>query len=259
VLWIGCAGAFDDRIRKSTVALVEVLRNAEVDFAVLGMEEGCTGDPARRAGNEMLYQTQARQNVETLNTHKVKKVITSCPHCLHTIKNEYPQLGGHFEVLHHTQLMRELVETGKLTLQNATGRNMAYHDPCYLGRWNGEYDAPRTLLAGVPNPGGLIELERNRQHSFCCGGGGGRMWVEEHIGSRVNRDRVDEILATGVDQVAVACPFCTIMVEDGVKDRGAEQQISVVDVAQVIAKSMRRTYKGGIPVPEPEQTADDAA
>ncbi|HEY7372499.1 MAG TPA: (Fe-S)-binding protein [Polyangia bacterium] len=253
LLWVGCAGAFDDRIKKQTRALVEVMREGGVDFAVLGLEEGCSGDPARRSGNEMLYQMQAQQNVETMNAKKVKKVVTACPHCLHTIKNEYPQLGGNFEVRHHTQLIRELVAAGKIVMEsdklapaagNGAGNGkpaITFHDPCYLGRWNGEYDAPRDVLDALPSgPGGRVELARNKQHGFCCGAGGGRMWMEEKIGTRVNHNRTDEILATGAETVATACPFCTIMLRDGVQDRNAGDRVQVLNVSELVAKSMKR-------------------
>jgi Fe-S oxidoreductase len=250
LLWVGCAGAFDDRIKKQTRALVDVMREGGVDFAVLGLEEGCTGDPARRSGNEMLYQMQAQQNVEAMNSKKVKKVVTACPHCLHTIKNEYPQLGGNFEVRHHTQLISELVAAGKIEIDavdkaksKADGGpgKLTFHDPCYLGRWNGEYDAPRAALDALP--GGRdarVELPRNKEHGFCCGAGGGRMWMEEKIGTRVNHNRTDEILASGVDTVATACPFCTIMLRDGVQDRNAGERVQVLNVSELVAKSMKR-------------------
>ncbi|HEY5450164.1 MAG TPA: (Fe-S)-binding protein [Polyangia bacterium] len=250
LLWVGCAGAFDDRIKKQTRALVEVMREGGVDFAVLGLEEGCSGDPARRSGNEMLYQMQAQQNVETMNAKKVKKVVTACPHCLHTIKNEYPQLGGNFEVRHHTQLIRELVAAGKIVMDGdklapgggAGGKPaVTFHDPCYLGRWNGEYDAPRAVLDALPSgPAGRVELPRNKEHGFCCGAGGGRMWMEEKIGTRVNHNRTDEILASGAETVATACPFCTIMLRDGVQDRNAGERVQVLNVSELVAKSMKR-------------------
>ncbi len=240
LLWVGCAGAYDDRIKKQTLALVEILKEGGVDFAVLGLEEGCTGDPARRAGNEMLYQMQAQQNIETMNSKKVKKVITACPHCLHTIKNEYPQLGGVFEVRHHTQVIRELVESGKVQVEKGTDgiQRVVFHDPCYLGRWNGEYDAPRNVLDAVAD--GRTEAPRSREHGFCCGAGGGRMWMEEKTGTRVNHDRVDELMKTGANTIATACPFCTIMVRDGVNDRGAEDKVQVLNVSELVAKSMTR-------------------
>jgi Fe-S oxidoreductase len=255
LLWVGCAGAYDDRIKKQTLALVDVLREGGVDFAVLGLEEGCTGDPARRSGNEMLYQMQAQQNVETMNAKKVKKVITACPHCLHTIKNEYPQLGGSFEVRHHTQVINELVASGKIEIEKAalaseeraesgaaalSSKKIAFHDPCYLGRWNGEYDAPRTVLDALPTGTERIELPRNKEHGFCCGAGGGRMWMEEKIGTRVNHNRTDEVIASGADTVATACPFCTIMLRDGVQDRGAGDKVQVLNVSELVAKSMKR-------------------
>jgi Fe-S oxidoreductase len=240
LLWVGCAGAYDDRIKKQTHALVDILEEGGVDFAVLGLEEGCTGDPARRSGNEMLYQMQAQQNVETMNAKKVKKVITACPHCLHTIANEYPQLGGNFEVRHHTQVIRDLVESGKVhvTKDPDGTKRPVFHDPCYLGRWNGEYDAPRAALDATSN--GRVEAPRNRELGFCCGAGGGRMWMEEKIGERVNHNRVDELISTGATTIATACPFCTIMVNDGVNDRGAEEKVQVLNVSEVIARSMVR-------------------
>ena len=240
LLWVGCAGAYDDRIKKQTVALVDILKEGGVDFAVLGLEEGCSGDTARRSGNEMLYQMEAQKNIETMNGKSVKKVITACPHCFHTIKNEYPQLGGNFEVKHHTQMIRELVDSGKVAVaKDAEGtKRVTYHDPCYLGRWNGEYDAPRETLDKMGDD--RIELERSRERGFCCGAGGGRMWMEENTGTRVNHNRVDEILASGAQTVATACPFCTIMVQDGVNDRGAQDKVQVLNVAEMVAKSMVR-------------------
>lgn len=252
LLWVGCAGAYDDRIKKQTLALVDILQEGGVDFAVLGLEEGCTGDPARRTGNEMLYQMQAQQNVDTMTAKHVKKVITACPHCLHTIKNEYPQLGGSFEVLHHTQVIRQLVDSGKIVVaKDGDGtKKVAFHDPCYLGRWNGEYDAPRDALDALP--GTRIELPRNKEHGFCCGAGGGRMWMEEKTGTRVNHNRVDEVLASGADTVATACPFCTIMLQDGVNDRNATERVAVLNVSELIAKSMVR--KKQLQQPGPTET-----
>jgi Fe-S oxidoreductase len=256
LLWVGCAGAFDDRIKKQTRALVEILREGGVDFAVLGLEEGCSGDPARRSGNEMLYQMEAQQNIETMNAKKVKKVVTACPHCLHTIKNEYPQLGGNFEVRHHTQLIRELCDGGKIEMDavEAAKSKVTLHDPCYLGRWNGEYDAPRAVLGALPaGKDAVIELPRNREQGFCCGAGGGRMWMEEKIGTRVNHNRTDEIIASGADTVATACPFCTIMLRDGVQDRNAGDKVQVLNVSELVAKSMKRKREldaGGAPSAE---------
>jgi Fe-S oxidoreductase len=237
ILWVGCAGAFDARIIKQTRAMIKVLEAAEVDYAVLGHQEGCTGDPARRSGNEMLFQMQAESNVETLNSVGAKKVITSCPHCLHTLKNDYPQFGGNFEVVHHTQLLSHLLEAGKLKPEKQSVASITYHDSCYLGRWNGEFDAPRDILKSLDIPGGVTELTRNKKHGFCCGAGGGRMFMEEE-GARVNVNRTDEILATKVAAVAVACPFCNIMITDGMKQRDREEDVAVLDVAELLANSL---------------------
>ncbi len=263
LLFVGCAGAFDDRIKKTMRSLVEVLHAAEVSFAVLGESEQCSGDPARRAGNEYLFQQQAEANVTAINDAGIRKVIASCPHCFHTIKNEYPQLGGEYEVIHHSQLIAHLLAEGKLQPLHPVAKNFTFHDSCYLGRWNGEYGAPRQILEAVsgvdPQSGGVIEMTRSKEHGFCCGGGGGRMWMEEKIGSRVNNNRADEILATGAEVAAVACPFCTIMVTDGVKARNAEERIQILDVAEVVAKSLARRVQHPLPVPEPPQENAEAA
>jgi len=237
LLWVGCAGAFDSRIIKQTRAMVKILNTAGVSYAVLGHNEACTGDPARRAGNEMLFQALAEQNVETLKAANVKKVLTSCPHCLHTLRHDYPQFGGEFEVVHHTQLLDHLFKTGKLKTERSEIGTITYHDSCYLGRWNREFDAPRDVIAavGVPN---IKELERSKRHGFCCGAGGGRMFMEEHDGERVNFNRTDEVIAAGVQAVAVACPFCNIMLTDGMKQRNVEDKIEVLDVAELVAKSI---------------------
>jgi Fe-S oxidoreductase len=240
LLWVGCAGAYDDRLKKQTLALVDILRQARVSFAVLGMEEGCCGDSARRAGNEMLYQMEAQQNVETMNAKKVKKIVTACPHCLHVLKNEYPQMGGNYEVRHHSQLIAELIEQGKLVIERkANGDKLTFHDPCYLGRWNGEYEAPRAVLDRLG--GERVELGRTREHAFCCGAGGGRMWMDEKTGTRVNHDRTDEILATGATTVATACPYCTVMIKDAVDDRDAGERVQVKNLSELVAKAMVRT------------------
>jgi len=215
---------------------VKVLDAAGVDYAVLGHQEGCTGDPARRAGNEMLFQMLAEQNVETLNATGVKKVITSCPHCLHTLKHDYPQFGGDYEVVHHTQLLARLVADGKLTPEKSPVDTLTYHDSCYLGRWNREFDAPREVLQAIGAPGGLKEMKRSKRHGFCCGAGGGRMFMEEP-GERVNENRTDEVIAADVEAVAVACPFCNIMLTDGMKTRDRED-VKVLDVAELMAQSL---------------------
>ena len=236
LLWVGCAGAFDQRIQKQTRAMVKVLAAAGVDYAVLGHQEGCTGDPARRAGNEMLFQMLAEQNVETLNATGVKKVITSCPHCLHTLRHDYPQFGGDYEVVHHTQLLATLVADGKLTPEKSPVETLTYHDSCYLGRWNREFDAPRAVIDAIGAPGGFKEMTRSRRHGFCCGAGGGRMFMEED-GERVNENRTDEVIAADVEAVAVACPFCNIMLTDGMKSRDRED-VKVLDVAELMAQSL---------------------
>ena len=250
LLFVGCASAFDDRIKKTMRALVEVLHAAKVSFAVLGRKEKCSGDPARRAGNEFLFQQQAAENIEAMNEAKVRKIVTSCPHCFHTIKNEYPQLGGQYEVVHHSQLLSQLLESGRLKADTKLDQKVTYHDSCYLGRWNGEYDAPRSVLGAVAS-GELLELNRSKKHGFCCGAGGGRMWQEEK-GPRVNRNRTQEILESGAAVAAVACPFCTIMITDGVKDAGAEEKLQVLDIAEVVRKSLKN-------IQAKKQAAADAA
>ncbi|MBT8493699.1 MAG: (Fe-S)-binding protein [Deltaproteobacteria bacterium] len=239
ILWVGCAGAFDNRIIKQTKAMVKILNAAEVSYAVLGHLEGCTGDPARRSGNEMLFQMQAETNVETLNEAGAKKVIASCPHCLHTLKNDYPQFGGNYEVIHHTQLLAHLMDSGDLKLDASKKgpASITYHDSCYLGRWNNEYEAPRKILEGLPIAGGVTELERNKRHGFCCGAGGGRMFMEEE-GERVNVNRTEEVIDAGVEAVAVACPFCNIMLTDGMKTKDKDEDIKVLDVAELLADSL---------------------
>jgi len=237
ILWVGCAGAFDARIIKQTRAMIKVLDAAGVDYAVLGHQEGCTGDPARRAGNEMLFQALAEANVEMLNSVNAKKVVTSCPHCLHTLRHDYPQFGGNFEVVHHTQLIDHLYKEGRLKSTKSPVDTITYHDSCYLGRWNREFEAPRAVLEAVGVPG-IKELTRNKRHGFCCGAGGGRMFMEEHEGKRVNLERSDEIIDADVSAVAVACPFCNIMLTDGMKQRNVEDKIQVLDVAELVAQSI---------------------
>ncbi len=241
--WVGCAGALEDRARRATRAIARLLRHAGVSFAVLGPRESCTGDPARRLGNEYLYQLQAQQNIDTLAEAGVRKVVASCPHCFNTLAREYPDLGGRYEVLHHSQLLARLVADGRLEPETAVQATVTYHDPCYLGRHNDVYDEPRSVLGAVP---GLraVEMHRCRSRGFCCGAGGARMWMEERIGKRVNLERTDEALATGADVVGTACPYCMVMLDDAVKQRqaeGAAEGVQVLDVAQVLERSLGAT------------------
>ncbi|MFB7669771.1 (Fe-S)-binding protein, partial [Kitasatospora sp. NPDC056138] len=236
--WVGCAGALEDRAKKTTKAFAELLHTAGVKFAILGKEESCTGDSARRLGNEFLFQMLGAQNVETLNAAledaPVKRIVATCPHCFNTIANEYPQLGGHFEVIHHTQLLQHLIDEGKLVPVNPVEGLITYHDPCYLGRHNKVYSPPREIMDKVP---GLRqqEMHRHKERGFCCGAGGARMWMEERIGKRINTERVDEALSLNPDIVSTACPFCLVMLSDSVngkKNEGAaKEHLKVVDVA----------------------------
>ncbi len=236
LFWVGCAGALDERARKTTQSVARLLHQAGVRFAVLGPRESCTGDPARRLGNEFVYQMQAAQNIETLTSAKVRKVVASCPHCFNTLSKEYPALGGNFEVIHHSQLLSRLVADGKLTPQRFSAK-VTYHDPCYLGRHNRVYGPPRSVIESVPGVE-TVEMHRCKERSFCCGAGGARMWLEERIGKRVNLERTDEALATGADVVSTACPFCLIMLDDAVKERQRDEEVSVLDISQILERSM---------------------
>ncbi len=237
LLWVGCAGSFDDRTKKVSISLVKILQKAGVSFAILGVEEKCTGDFARRVGNEMMYQMMAQENIETLNNYKVKKIITLCPHCLNTLKHEYPQSGGNYEVIHHAELIHQLVKEGKISLKRTLEGTLTYHDPCYLGRYNSVYEQPRSVLRSISN-WGIKELDRHGRESFCCGAGGGRMWMEETIGKRINQERAEEIVGQQVSNVAVGCPFCLTMIEDGMKELGKEEEIRTMDIAELVAKNM---------------------
>jgi Fe-S oxidoreductase len=237
LFWVGCAGAFEDRAKKTTRAVATLLHEAGVDFAILGEGETCTGDPARRIGNEFVFQMLAQQNVETLREANVKKIVATCPHCFNTLGNEYEQLGLKVEVVHHTQLLAHLVATGKLTPVQPIDGDVTYHDPCYLGRHNRVFDAPREVLGQAAN---LVEMPRNSERSFCCGAGGARMWMEEKIGKRINIERTEEALATGAKTVAVACPFCYTMLGDGVTAKGEQENVEVVDVATVLLRSLKQ-------------------
>ncbi|MES2627474.1 MAG: (Fe-S)-binding protein [Bacteroidota bacterium] len=239
LFWVGCAGSFDDRAKKVTKAVVKILNKAGIRFAVLGTEEGCTGDPAKRAGNEFLFQMQAMQNIMVLNGYEVKRIVTACPHCFNTLKNEYPELGGNYEVVHHTQLIQELINTGKLKLEGGgefKGKKITYHDSCYLGRANDVYEAPRAVLEKLDAE--LVEMKRCKTKGLCCGAGGAQMFKEAEPGTKeVNVERTEDVLETNATIVAVACPFCSTMMTDGVKHFEKEKEIKVYDVAELIASA----------------------
>jgi Fe-S oxidoreductase len=255
LFWVGCAGALEDRAKKTTKAIAELLHTAGVRFAVLGPAEACTGDPARRLGNEFVYSMLAQQNIETLNDAGVaagtgKKVIASCPHCFNTIAREYPQLGGNYEVIHHTQLLARLVADGKLTPVTAVDEKVTYHDPCFLGRHNKVFTPPREIIEAVPGTSAQ-EMHRCKNRGFCCGAGGARMWLEERIGKRINEERIDEALATGPDTISTACPYCLVMLGDAVNAKKATGQASpeleVIDVAQLLVRSVRTSAETSPP------------
>ncbi|MBW2367979.1 MAG: (Fe-S)-binding protein [Deltaproteobacteria bacterium] len=237
LFWVGCAGSFDDRAKKVSTSLAKILQKAGINFAILGVEEKCTGDFARRVGNEMMFQMMAEENIETLNNYNIKKIITACPHCLNALNHDYPQMGGNYEVIHHTEFIDQLVKEGKIKLKQSVQGDLTYHDPCYLGRYHNVYDQPRSILRSISN-GGLKELERHGRESFCCGAGGGRMWMEETIGKRIYRERTEEIVGLNVSNVAVACPFCMTMIEDGMKELGKEETIKTMDIAELVEKNM---------------------
>ena len=237
LLFTGCAGSFDDRAKRVTAALVKILQASGTNFAILGSEEKCCGDSARRLGNEYLFATQAEENVSLLNEYGVKKIITACPHCFNTLKNEYPQFGGNFEVIHHTRFIAGLIDDKKIRL-SGEGRpfKLTYHDSCYLGRYNHEYEAPRRIIGALPGAG-LVEMEKNRNRAFCCGAGGGRMWLEEH-GKRINNMRTEQALATTPEVIAVNCPFCLTMIEDGIKEYGQTESVMARDLAELVARCL---------------------
>jgi Fe-S oxidoreductase/TM2 domain-containing membrane protein YozV len=250
LFWVGCAGALEDRAKRTTKAIAQLLHAAGVSFAVLGPAETCTGDPARRMGNEFVYSMLAQQNIETLNEVKARKIVASCPHCFNTIANEYPQLGGNYEVIHHTQLLARLVAEGKLTPATPVDEKITYHDPCFLGRHNRVFTAPREIMEQVPGVQ-PVEMHRCKERGFCCGAGGARMWMEERIGKRINTERIEEALATDPDTVSTACPYCMVMLGDAInakKSSGeAKETLEVVDVAQLLVRSIQPAGNGQAP------------
>jgi len=240
LFWVGCAGSFDQRAQKVTKAFATILHQTGIRFAILGKEEMCTGDPARRAGNEFLFQMMAYNNIQVLNGYGIKKIVTTCPHCFNTLKNEYPALGGTYEVIHHTTLLQQLIDEGKIKLKEGgsfKGKKITYHDSCYLGRANQIYEAPRKVLEALDVE--LVEMKRCRSNGLCCGAGGAQMFKEEEKGeTRVNWERTNEAIATGASIVAAACPFCNTMMTDGVKVAGKEDNVDVLDVAELVAASI---------------------
>ncbi len=238
LFWVGCSGSFDDRAKKITKAIVKILNHCDVKFGVLGAEESCTGDPAKRAGNEFTFQMQAMMNIQVLDGYEVKKIVTGCPHCFNTLKNEYPELGGTYEVIHHTQLIQELINSGKLTIEGGTykGKKITFHDPCYLGRANDVYEAPRELITKLDAE--LVEMKRCKTNGLCCGAGGAQMFKEAEKGNKeVNVLRTEDALEVAPEIIATGCPFCNTMMTDGVKHFEKEQEIKVLDVAELIANA----------------------
>lgn len=238
LFWVGCSGSFDDRAKKITKAIARILNHVNIKFAILGSEEGCSGDPAKRAGNEFLFQMQAMQNITVMNGYGIKKIVTGCPHCFNTLKNEYPALGGNYEVIHHTQLVQQLLDEGKLSVNGGAykGKKIVYHDPCYLGRANGIYEAPREVIQKLDAE--LSEMKRSRAKGLCCGAGGAQMFKEAEKGQReVNVERAEEALQNNPDVIAVACPFCNTMMTDGVKFFNKENHTQVLDVAELVANA----------------------
>jgi len=238
LFWVGCAGSFDDRAKKITKAFVKILNAANVEFAVLGTEESCSGDPAKRAGNEFLFQMQAMTNIEVLNAYEVKKIVTACPHCFNTLKNEYPDLGGVYEVLHHTELLKSLVDEGRITIEGGEfkGKKITFHDPCYLGRSNDIYEAPRDLIKQLDVE--LVEMKQCKSDGLCCGAGGAQMFKDAEKGTKeINIERTEQALEVSPDIIATGCPFCNTMMTDGVKITNKEDTVEVLDIAEIIAKN----------------------
>ena len=240
LFWVGCAGSFDQRAQKITQAFTVILEKAGIKYAILGKEEACTGDPARRAGNEFLFQMMAYQNIRTLNNYGIKKIVTACPHCFNILKNEYPALGGNYEVIHHAVFLQQLIDEGKVKMKEGgsfKGKKITYHDSCYLGRANNIYEAPRKVLEALD--GELVEMKRCGSKGLCCGAGGAQMFKEEEKGAiRVNLERTGEALGTGASVIASACPFCNTMLTDGVKNKEKEDTVQVLDIAELVARSL---------------------
>lgn len=238
LFWVGCAGSFDDRAKKITKAFVKLLNKANIEFAVLGTEESCTGDPAKRAGNEFLFQMQAMTNIEVLNAYEIKKIVTTCPHCFNTLKNEYPSLGGQYKVMHHTEFLKTLLNEGKLTIEGGKykGKRITFHDPCYLGRANDIYEAPRDLIQKLDAE--LVEMKNCRRNGLCCGAGGSQMFKEPEKGEKdINIERTEQALQTQPHIIAAGCPFCNTMMTDGIKAKEKEGEVKVLDIAELIANA----------------------
>lgn len=246
LFWVGCAGSFDQRAQKVTKALALILEKARISFAILGKEEMCTGDPARRSGNEFLFQMMAQQNIQTLNHYDVKKIVTACPHCFNTLKNEYPALGGNYKVMHHTELIQTLIEEGKIKLKengSYKGTKITFHDSCYLGRSNNVYEAPRKVLEALEIE--LKEMKRCKSNGLCCGAGGAQMFKEEEKGAtRINQERAKDIMEMNTPFVAVACPFCNTMLQDGIQNNNAESKSEILDIAELVAQSLQLDSSG---------------
>lgn len=238
LFWVGCAGSFDDRYKKVTVAFVKILNKIGVKFAVLGTEESCTGDPARRAGNEFTFQMLAQQNIQVLNGYEVKKIVTACPHCFNTLKNEYPELGGNYEVLHHSEYLQQLISEGRIKITDSEPKQkITFHDSCYLGRANEIYEAPRQVLAALNAD--LVEMKRCKTNGLCCGAGGAQMFKEPEKGNKdINVERIEDALETGAKTIAVGCPFCMVMMSDGVKVKEREHEVKVFDLAELLLEKM---------------------